>query len=173
MIDSDRGSIRRSVVAEPASADTLLAIYTGEGGYTDGYRIDVAGDIDLQRFVAAFYTTPLFRLERFVLTLIGKPSTDAQVAALARGETDAFAAWTVEGRRADELLMCDFQNRTRSWFQTQPAPDGGTRLRFGSAVVPVRGADGRKRMSAVFRALLGFHRLYSVALLAAAARRLR
>lgn len=97
MVDANRGSIGHSVVAEPASGDSLLAAYAADGGFTDGYRIDVAGDIDLERFVAAFYTTPLFRLERFVLALIGKPSTDAQVAALARGEADAFAAWTVEG----------------------------------------------------------------------------
>lgn len=162
-----------AVVAEPGSADTLLASYAANGGFTDGYRIDVEGEVDLARFVTAFYTTPLFRLERFVLTLIGKPSTDARVFALARGETDAFAAWTVEGRRADELLMCDFQSRTRSWFQVQPAPGGGTRLRFGSTIVPIRDADGRNRMGALFRALLGFHRLYSIALLDAAARRLR
>jgi hypothetical protein len=162
-----------AVVAEPASADTLLASYAASGGFTDGYRIDVEGEVDPERFVTAFYTTPLFRLERFVLSLIGKPSTDAQVFALARGETDAFAAWTVEGRRADELLMCDFQSRTRSWFQVQPAPGGGTRLRFGSASVPIHDADGRNRIGALFRALLGFHRLYSIALLDAAARRLR
>jgi hypothetical protein len=172
MVDGNRGSIRQSVVAEPASGDSLLAAYAADGGFTDGYRIDVAGDVDLERFVAAFYTTPLFRLERFVLSLIGKPSTDAQVAALARGEADAFAAWTVEGRRADELLMCDFQGRTRSWFKVEPAPDGGMRLRFGSAIVPERGVDGRKRMGGAFRALLGFHRLYSIALLRAAAKRL-
>jgi hypothetical protein len=162
-----------AVVAEPASADTLLASYAASGGFTDGYRIDVEGEVDLERFVTAFYTTPLFRLERFVLSLFGKSSTDTQVVALARGQTDAFAAWTVEGRRKDELLMCDFQNRTRSWFQVQPAPGGGTRLRFGSAIVPIRDADGRNRMGALFRALLGFHRLYSIALLDAAARRLR
>jgi len=161
------------VVAESASADTLLASYAANGGFTDGYRIDVQGEVDLERFVTAFYTTPLFRLERFVLSLFGKPSTDTQVVALARGQTDAFSAWTVEGRRKDELLMCDFRNRTRSWLQVQPVSDGVTRLRFGSAIVPIRGADGRNRMGALFRALLGFHRLYSIALLDAAARRLR
>lgn len=174
MVDANRGSIRHSVVVvEPAPGDALLAPYAADGGFTDGYRIDVAGDVDLERFVAAFYTTPLFRLERFVLALIGKPSTDAQVEALARGETDVFAAWTVEGRRENELLMCDFQGRTRSWFQVQPSPDGGTWLRFGSAIVPKRGPDGHKRMGGLFRALLGFHRLYSIALLGAAARPLR
>lgn len=165
--------MRPPVVEEAASGDTLLAPWAADGGFTDGYRIDVEGEVDLGRFVAAFYTTPLFRLERFVLALIGKPSTDAQVMALARGEAGAFAAWTVEGRRADELLMCDFQSRTRSRFRVEPAPGEGTRLRFGSAIVPVRDADGRQRMGTLFRALLGFHRLYSVALLGAAARRLR
>jgi hypothetical protein len=45
------------------------------------------------------------------------------------------------------------------------APDGaGTRLFFGSAVVP----DRHGRMGAGFSALLWFHKIYSVALLRAA-----
>ena len=49
----------------------------------------------------------------------------------------------------------------------------GTRLLFGTAIVPV--ADhktGEQRLSAGFRALLGFHKAYSRALLSAARSRL-
>jgi hypothetical protein len=56
-----------------------------------------------------------------------------------------------------------------------PAPGrgAGTRLYFGSAVVPLRDAKtGGTRMGPLFRALLGFHRLYSRVLLRAAAKRL-
>ena len=49
----------------------------------------------------------------------------------------------------------------------------GTRLYFGSAVVPVmNAATGKSEMGFVFKALLGFHKLYSRALLSAAAARL-
>jgi hypothetical protein len=42
-------------------------------------------------------------------------------------------------------------------------------LYFGSAVVPVRGKSGRPAMGRQYRALLGFHKLYSQLLLRAAA----
>ena len=59
------------------------------------------------------------------------------------------------------------------------APSGsagpaGTRLHFGSAVVPARRArsDRRAGLGALFTALLGFHKLYSRLLLKAARARL-
>ncbi|NJN00825.1 MAG: hypothetical protein HC793_04460 [Aquincola sp.] len=56
----------------------------------------------------------------------------------------------------------------------QTGSDGQpTRLFFGSAVVPrVDAQSGRRRMGVVFHALLGFHKLYSRALLSAAVSRL-
>ena len=57
-----------------------------------------------------------------------------------------------------------------------PVGEGGcarTRLYFGSAVVPVKDArSGRPRFGLPFRALLGFHKLYSRVLLGAAVFRL-
>ena len=48
-----------------------------------------------------------------------------------------------------------------------------TRLYFGSAVVPVKNAKtGRSTLEPGFRALLGFHKMYSKALLSAAKSRL-
>ena len=97
---------------------------------------------------------------------------------MALGRVESFAAWQVEGRTCEQLLMCDFQGRTRSWLMStgiECAGKAGTRLYFGSAVVPAENAhSGRKTMGAIFVALLGFHKLYSRALLrAAAARALR
>ena len=85
------------------------------------------------------------------------------------------AAWTVEARGTDQLLLCDFQGRTRSWLMVTPGEHGhSTRLYFGSAVVArVDRRTGRSRMGWGFHALLGFHRLYSRALLRAAQRRLQ
>lgn len=56
--------------------DALLRRYRVDGTYTDCYATGSAGRITLARFVEAFYTTRLFRLERFVLALGGMPSTD-------------------------------------------------------------------------------------------------
>lgn len=93
---------------------------------------------------------------------------------LANERLSMFAAWNVEARVGGQLLMSDLHQRTRSWLMCVP---GGTaqptRLYFGSAVVPITDAkSGRARMGFAFRALLGFHKLYSRVLLGAAVSRL-
>jgi hypothetical protein len=157
---------RVEAVALPDNA--LLREYTRRGDYTDGFAVDVPRAVSHARFVTAFYTTWLFKLERLVLTGIGKPSTDAEAAQLAAGAREQFAAWRVEARAPDQLLLCDFQGNTRSWLMVEPAANG-TRLLFGSAVVKRgRDASGGKALTGGFNALLGFHVAYSRALLAAA-----
>jgi hypothetical protein len=105
------------------------------------------------------------------LGCIGKRSNDDDVRRLARDEAKTFAAWTVEGRATDQLLLCDFLSRTRSWLMLEPI-DGGVRLHFGSAVVPAGTGSGRGRLGFPFDALIGFHRLYSRILLGGARGRL-
>jgi hypothetical protein len=100
-------------------------------------------------------------LERFILRVaVSKPSSDAEARQVSEGEIDTFAAWYVEDRSDNQLLMSDFRHQTRSWFMATPG-----RLYFGSAVIPT----DRKSYSL----LLGFHRLYSRLLLAAAKSRLQ
>ena len=79
----------------------------------------------------------------------------------------------MEGQDGTQILLGDFSGRTKSWLMVAPLDDTGTRLYFGSAVVPARSRDGQRRMGWVFHALLGFHRLYSRLLLQAACSRLR
>jgi hypothetical protein len=166
-------SIQRCELPQAA----LLRRYQREGAYADCYVTDVAGQISHAAFVEAFYTTWLFKVEaRLLAWLVAKPSTDAQARQLATGATETFAAWSVEKRAVDQLLLCDFQGRTRSWLMvaaTTGTGTVGTRLYFGSAVVPVlrRGAS-QPQLGPVFRLLLGFHKLYSRALLGAAKSRL-
>ena len=85
--------------------------------------------------------------------LIGRGCNDADVRALASGEANAFAAWTVEGRTDTQLLVCDFVGLTRSWLMVGARLDGlsGTQLYFGSAVVPrARDKAGNPRPTAGF-----------------------
>jgi len=67
--------------------------------------------------------------------------------------------------------MCDRYGKTRSWFRVVPQASGGTVLEFGSAVAARSAATDSVKMSRGFGVLLGFHRLYSRMLLAAASRR--
>ncbi|MBI5891902.1 MAG: hypothetical protein HZB47_14735 [Nitrosomonadales bacterium] len=155
----------------------MLDQYRRDGAYTDCYFVNVPRPIAQAEYVEAFYTTGLFRIERAILSMLAsKPSTDQQARQLATGEAGTFAAWDVEGRTPNQLLLCDFQGRTRSWLMSvadESADSPGTRLYFGSAVVPnVDPASGRKSMGFAFHALMGFHRLYSRALLSAARTRL-
>ena len=161
----------------PLPEDALLRRYAGDGGYADCYAVEVDGAVSLPQYLLAFYTGRLFRVEPVILRLVvGKPSSDAQVLQLAAGAINAFAAWTVEARDDQQLLLSDYRGRTRSWLMAVPvagAPAMRTRLYFGSAVVPLRvAADGAPRMGWLFHALLGFHRLYSRLLLRGALARL-
>lgn len=146
--------------------NALLARYARDGIYTDCYATDFCGAVSHADFVRTFYTTWLFKLERVILKwTVSRPSTDVAARQLAEGAMDTFAAWYVEKRAKDQILMCDFRKRTRSWLMVAPLPaDGGarTRLYFGSAVVPIH---GEALIGPGFRALIGLHKLYSEALL--------
>jgi hypothetical protein len=157
----------------------LLARHREAGAYLDCWVTQLPGAVSQREFVDAFYTTGLFKLERWLLArFAARPSTDAQAGQLARGDTEVFAAWSVEARDAAQLLLA--AGRTRSWLMVEPiAPAGeggggaGTRLYFGSAVLPVRDRrTGQPVMGRGFHALLGFHKLYSRVLLRAARARL-
>jgi hypothetical protein len=89
-----------SVRTETLPKNALLQRYAQDPlNYTDCYVKDVAGTIGLSDFIMAFYTTRLFRAERFVLRIAArKPSTDADARAVADGDAQAFAVWTVEDR---------------------------------------------------------------------------
>lgn len=149
---------------------SLLHAYHANGDYTDCFTADVDGDISQRQFVTAFYTSRLFKVERFILKwLVAKPSTDREADLLASGSIDSFAAWTVEGREPNQLLLCDYQGRTRSWLMVEPVKDRAhtaTRLFFGTGVVSTTDRrTGLKTMPLLFRLLLGFHHRYARALL--------
>jgi hypothetical protein len=154
--------------------EALTQRYRASGAYADCFFTELPRLVTHAEYVEAFYTTGLFRLERWILRLIGRPSTDAEVRALARGERDSFAAWTVEARVPNQVLLRDFAGRTCSWLMVTPAERvPGTRLYFGSVVNPVRDTvSGQMKMPPVHARLLGFHTPYSRLLLRAAARRL-
>lgn len=153
----------------------LLTKYANAGAYTDCFVTEIARTVSHAEFVEAFYTGGLFKVERLLLRVfISRPSTDLQARQLAAGELNEFAAWRVEARAVDQLLLCAIDGRTRSWLMVSAAEvPGRTRLYFGSAVVPVTNpSTGERSMGFVFKALLGFHNWYSRALLRAAAARL-
>jgi hypothetical protein len=149
-----------SVRAETMPKNALLQRYAQDPlNYTDCYVKDVAGTIGLSEFMVAFYTTRLFRAERFVLKIAArKPSADADARAVADGNANTFAIWTVEDRTHDQALLCDMAGHTRSWFMVKAIPDG-TRLYFGSAVTP---------NGLLAKVLTPLHRLYSRGLLGGA-----
>lgn len=150
-------------------AGALIAPYEESGAYVDCFIVLVVGDFSQAAYIEAFYTSWLFKLERLVLAvLVRKPSSDAEARALALGQSDGFAAWTVEARTDNQIVNCDYQNVTRSWLMCEP-DDGVTWLYFGSVVTSRSG--GRPR-GGVFKLLLVFHRIYARALLKAAAGRL-
>jgi hypothetical protein len=166
-------SLQACVIPEQA----LLQKYALSGAYTDCFTAEVAGSVSHAQYVEAFYTGRVFKLERLLLSwVVRKPSTDAQAKWLASGELGTFAAWQVEERSSNQLLMRDLSGRTRSWLMAVPSGTGSsvvTRLYFGSAIVPTLDKrSGVAKLGFTFKVLLGFHKLYSRVLLSAASSRL-
>ena len=166
-----------SIKNSPLPEKALLRLYLRDGHYTDCYSTDISQSVTHSQYIAAFYTTFLFKVERFILRwAVSKPSTDTEAVQLAEKQCDSFAAWSVEARDNDQLLLCDFQGRTRSWLMVEPIPleeVPRTRLYFGSAVIRNRKSENERKSSSVgFGALLKLHRLYAVALLYSAKKRL-
>jgi len=150
--------------------NALLSKYSLDGMYTDSYRTEIQGHITLAEFVSAFYTTWLFKIEQFILTHIAeRPSNDIQARELANSTRNKFAAWDVENRNDNELLMCDMLGRTRSWFMVNhlgTEDNKWTYLYFGSAVIPEKNKKtGKSSLGFVFLILLDFHKIYSFLLL--------
>ncbi len=156
-------------------SEAFLRRYDHGGGYADCFVVEACGLISLSQYVEAFYTTGLFKLERAVLSLAGRPSSDIEANQVALGEGSTFAAWSVEDRAENQLLMCDVTGRTRSWFMVMPVMDevsDRTLLYFGSAITAAsKRKTGRMTIGPVFKALTAFHILYSRSLLAAAKKR--
>jgi hypothetical protein len=164
-----------SIEKRMVPADSFLHKYAIDGAYVDCYSTEILGHVSFPEFIFAFYTTPLFKLERFILNLtVSKPSTDQQARQIADGDIEKFAAWSVENRSENEILMCDFLRRTRSWLMVVHANGVRTRLYFGSAVVPRQNSKtGKPSIGLGFQALLGFHKIYSRLLLYSAKSRIR
>lgn len=154
----------------PVPDDALLQRYVGQGAtYTDCFTVEIPQQVSLDQYVSAFYTTPLFRAERLVLTVgMRKRIRDSDIDAMLSGVSENFAFWRVEARGENELLMCDLSGSTRSWFGVQPEATGSTRLFFGSVVVAKEGEP----LSKIVEITEGLHIMYSRGLLAAARRRL-
>ena len=155
---------------------SFLASCKDSGAFTDCYTITVPGNLGLAEFIEAFYTTRLFKTERWLLTkILACPSSDNQVRDLAYSAANDFSAWRVEQRSDREILLAFGQ--TRSWLYVEPLSETSkngetpaTRLYFGSAVFPARTSG---KFSFLFHALGGFHHIYSRCLLAAAAKRIQ
>jgi len=165
-----------SVVACPTTCEvptgSMLERCRAAKAYVDCYKASCERPASFAGFVEAFYSSPIFKLERGILGLVlSKGASDEDARALAENRNQRFAIWKVEERNETEILLST--GRTRSWLMVGPPtePNGlGVTLFFGSAVFPPsRSGSG---MGLPFNALLGFHKLYPKALLASAVSRL-
>ncbi len=160
-----------NVEARDLPQDSLLALHRGLECHRDAYAAVVPGEVSLGEFITAFYSSIQFMPERKLLGLIGRGASRTDIGALADGRADSFAAWDVEARAENEILLRDFQDHTCSWLMVEFLPSSSeavgqqeTRLWFGSGVRnPDRGAVSL---------LMPFHHWYSRVLLGGAVRRL-
>ena len=155
----------------------LLNRYYRADTYTDCYVTNISQTVTHVEFLDAFYNTWVFKLERVILKWVAsKPSTDAEAKQLAEGTIESYAAWAVEDRCENQILLSDFLGRTKSWLMVTPKFDTGesqTQLYFGSAVVPSHSSKtSSSTIGYAFQVLIGFHKMYSRVLLYSAKLRL-
>ena len=142
-------------------------------GYCDCYTVTVGGIVEFEEYICQFYSTSIFKAERWILGFFANlPSNDHELKLLAAGTSNRFAAWSVEQRLPDQLLLCDASGRTRSWLMCTNVKENNinqTRLLFGSAILPVTDPHTRIRIYQIlYITLLGFHKFYSRVLLSSA-----
>ena len=159
-------SIKKCAIPETG----LLQKYTNTTGcYTDCFTTDVPAFVSFDDFATSFFSSPIFKLERFLIKLtLGKPTTEQDVKDFVSGKSNDFAVWQVEERSENQLLLAVGKGQIRTWLMVEHVKadtDGTikqTNLYFGSAVLP---KDQNGSMGMMFHALLGFHVLYSKILL--------
>lgn len=153
---------------------SLLYEYeTVKGGYCDCYVVDTQGDANLQNYISVFFETWIFKLELKLLSLFGlNRDRPDQVKQLAEGCVKTFAAWKVEGRTENDLLLAVGTGPIRTWLRVEAHSENAVRFYFGSALLPLRtDRNGHPRLDAISMVLLPFHKLYSRILLRAAVRK--
>lgn len=156
-----------AVQRAPVPADALISGYANGSNHVDAYRVAVPATVPLSEYITAFFQTPLFRMERTLLSAIGRVPSDAdQIEALALGKGSQMAAWKEEARSETEILLAVSGAPIRTWLATE----GGAQpaLWFGSVALTRNG-----KLPFAVRALMPVHALYSRVLLASAARALR
>ncbi|MFP5392366.1 MAG: hypothetical protein ACLGI6_12620 [Gammaproteobacteria bacterium] len=164
-----------TIIRRALPQHAFLNTYRDAGAYTDCFSMDLPWEASLADYVFAFYTSPVFKAERALLGVVLRtPARDDDARALALAEAASFSFWDVEQRCADQLLLRDRSGVTRSWLMAEPLENQGTRLYFGSAVVPRRrAADGTPSFGWLFHAGTAFHNKYTVALMGSARARLQ
>lgn len=148
----------------------LLQKYADTTGcYADCFTTNVPAFVSFHDFVTSFFSSPIFKLERFLIKLtLGKPTTEQDIKDFVSGKSNDFAVWQVEERSENQLLLTVGKGQIRTWLMVEHVNNevGSTNtqtiLYFGSAVLP---NDQNGSMGMMFHALSGFHVLYSKILL--------
>lgn len=120
--------------------------------HKDSYSITKSSDeSDIKNYARAFYTSPLFKIERLILKYgLGYSITDEQILNTDFNIGDKVLLWEVVGRTKDEVMLRfkhnDFSGLT--WMKIEE-----DKLKFGS------GLDDATSIS--LKLSLAFHYLYS------------
>jgi hypothetical protein len=164
---------------------------------SDMFRLSVTesesadSPITLQEFHAAFLSSPVFRTELWMHSMIGvgnsETTSDAHAKDVASGEKSSFGPWTSWARDGSHekkltpqsdptsacvVMRCYISGKPLcdTWWAVEKTVDNELpELVFGTAMkAPYDGTDGSFMSSLLVKVLDPFHRLYSRILLASA-----
>jgi hypothetical protein len=164
-------TVSDSAVPSPVDAPTLKSLLEHDPPlHVDVCQVDVPSRVSAREFARAFFTSPVFRLERKLLDIvgIGRSVSDDEINDMEfkmGDRVNGFAVVDAVERPdiSDEVLFCwNPEAQGHSWLQAKPWTDAGdgTTLKFGS-VVNLEGG------SHVIKLMLPFHLMYAKIVLAA------
>ncbi|MTI09151.1 hypothetical protein [Curvivirga aplysinae] len=145
------------------------------GHHADAFVGQIDGIVTLEDYILAFFDSPIFRIERSILSLfLLRRIKQSEIKELASGRSQQFALWKTKKRNEEELLLEVGDSQIRTWFHTEQEQSNKTKLYFGSAIVPdTTSKNAKEGIGFTFRFFMGFHKLYSRILLQSALKKLK
>jgi hypothetical protein len=161
--------VHRVSVPSPADAPALKPLLDhARPLHIDVCQVHVPSNVSARQFARAFFTSPVFRVERRILQAFGAGSSvsDEEIKRMDFVVGDRVAIFEVvdcQLSHTEEILLCwNPSSLGHSWMEAKPSTDteGGTTLSFGSVL------DVKQR--SLDKMFIPFHLMYAKIVLASA-----
>ncbi|RHY02570.1 hypothetical protein DYB26_002293 [Aphanomyces astaci] len=154
----------RKVASTPLSSlysSNLIARFVSTPDqHVDVYQVTLSKPTSVEHFAKAFFQSPVFQVERVMLSLAGAAkTTDAEIDAMTFASGDHVATFRVIESKQDEILFCWDDTEAWNGHSWVAVKDNGHTLLFGSTL---------RNRRAFIRRVTPLHLMYAQIVLASA-----